>query len=52
MPERPIRLDWPWPLGEEGMGEVGRCLLPIGVILRILDWTAMRGGYGGLHRFR
>ena len=25
------------------MGEAGRCLLPIGVILRILDWTAMRG---------
>ena len=27
----------------------GRCrrLLPIGVILLILDWTAMRGGYGG-----
>ena len=24
-----------------------RCLLPIGVILRILDWTAMRGSYGG-----
>ena len=23
-----------------------RCLLPIGVILRILDWTAMRGSYG------
>lgn len=23
-----------------------RCLLPIGVILRILDWAAMRGGYG------
>ena len=34
------------------MGEAGRCLLPIGVILRILDWTAMRGGYEGLHRFR
>ena len=29
------------------MGEAGRYLLPIGVILRILDWTAMRGGYGG-----
>ena len=28
------------------MGEAGRCLLPIGVVLRILDWTAMRGGYG------
>ena len=28
------------------MGEAGRCLLPIGVILRILDWTAMRGSYG------
>lgn len=26
-------------------GEAGRCLLPIGVILRILDWAAMRGGY-------
>ena len=24
-----------------------RCLLPIGVILRILDRTAMRGSYGG-----
>lgn len=34
------------------MGEAGRCLLPIGVILRILDWAAMRGGYEGLHRFR
>ena len=34
------------------MGEAGRCLLPIGVILRILDWTAMRGGYEGQHRFR
>ncbi len=29
------------------MGEAGRCLLPIGVILRILDWAAMRGSYGG-----
>ena len=29
------------------MGEAGRRLLPIGVILRILDWTAMRGSYGG-----
>lgn len=28
------------------MGEAGRCLLPIGMILPILDWTAMRGGYG------
>ena len=28
------------------MGEAGRCLLPIGVILRILDWAAMRGSYG------
>ena len=28
------------------MGEAGRRLLPIGVILRILDWTGMRGGYG------
>ena len=27
-----------------------RCLLPIGVILRILDWTAMCGGYEGLRR--
>ena len=34
------------------MGEAGRCLLPIGVILRILDWAAMRGGYEGPHRFR
>ena len=29
------------------MGEAGRCLLPIGVISRILDWTGMRGSYGG-----
>ena len=29
------------------MGEAGRCLLPIGVILRILDRAAMRGSYGG-----
>ena len=29
-----------------------RCLLPIGVILRILDWAAMRGGYEGLHRLK
>ena len=29
------------------MGEAGRRLLPIGVILRILDWAATRGGYGG-----
>ena len=29
-----------------------RCLLPIGVILRILEWAAMRGGYEGPHRFR
>ena len=27
------------------MGGRRRCLLPIGVILRILDWTAMRGSY-------
>lgn len=37
---------------KEWGGEAGRCLLPIGVILRILDWTAMRGSYGGPHRFR
>lgn len=29
------------------MGEVGRCLLPIGVILRISDRAARRGSYGG-----
>ena len=28
-------------------GEAGWCLLPIGVISRILDWTGMRGSYGG-----
>ena len=41
-------------LGPSARKERGRRrrLLPIGVILRILDWTAMRGGYGGLHRFR
>ncbi len=33
------------------MGEAGRCLLPIGVISRLLDWTAMRGGYEGPRRF-
>ena len=34
-------------LGPSARKEWGRrCLLPIGVILRILDWTAMRGGYG------
>ena len=27
------------------MGEAGRCLLPIGVILRILDWAAMCASY-------
>ena len=31
---------------KEWGGEAGRCLLPIGVILRILDWTAMRGSWG------
>ena len=36
-------------LGPSARKEWGRrrCLLPIGVILRILGWTAMRGGYGG-----
>lgn len=35
-------------LGPSARKEWGRrCLLPIGVILRILDWTAMRGSYGG-----
>ena len=34
------------------MGEAGRCLLPIGVILRILDWTAMRGGCEGSRRLK
>ena len=33
-------------------GRRRRCLLPIGVILRILDWAAMRGGYEDSHRFR
>ena len=51
-PDRPIRLDSLRPLGEEGMGEAGWRLLPIGVILRILDRTAMRGGYEGPHRFQ
>ena len=33
-------------LGSSARKEWGRrrCLLPIGVILRILDWMAMRGG--------
>ena len=41
-------------LGPSARKEWGRrrCLLPIGVILRILDWTAMRGSYGGPHRSR
>ena len=36
-------------LGPSARKEWGRrrCLLPIGVILRILDWAAMRGSYGG-----
>ena len=36
-------------LGPSARKERGRRrrLLPIGVILRILDWAAMRGGYGG-----
>ena len=36
-------------LGPSARKEWGRrrCLLLIGVILRILDWTAMRGSYGG-----
>ena len=29
-----------------------RCLPPIGVILQLLSWMAMRGGYEGPHRFR
>ena len=35
-------------LGPSARKEWGRrrSLLPVGVILRILDWTAMRGGYG------
>lgn len=35
-------------LGPSARKEQGRrrCLLPIGVILRILDWTGMCGGYG------
>lgn len=41
-------------LGPSARKERGRRrrLLPIGAILRILDWTAMRGSHGGLHRFR
>ena len=41
-------------LGPSARKERGRHrrLLPIGVILRILDWAAMRGGYGGPHRFQ
>ena len=41
-------------LGPSARKERGRrrCLLPIGMVLRILDWAAMRGGYGGPHRFR
>ena len=40
-------------LGPSARKERGRrwCLLPIGVILRILDWAAMRGGYGGSASF-
>ncbi len=36
-------------LGPSARKEWGRrlCLLPIGVILRLLDWAAMRGSYGG-----
>ena len=34
------------PSARKEWGEAGRRLLPIGVFLRILDWTAMRGGYG------
>ena len=36
-------------LGPSARKEWGRrrCLLPIGVILRRLDWTAMHGRYGG-----
>lgn len=34
-----------------GWGGVGASR-PIDVLLRILDWTAMRGSYGGLHRLR
>ena len=39
------------PPARKERGEADRCLLPIGVILRILDWTAMRGGYEGPHCF-
>ena len=34
------------PSARKEWEEAGRCLLPTGVILRILDWAAMRGGYG------
>ena len=44
------------------MGEAGRCLLPIGVVLQLMDWSAllaniglggyMRGSYGGPRRFQ
>ncbi len=41
-------------LGPSARKERGRRrrLLPIGVILRILDWTGMCGSCGGPHRFR
>ena len=45
-PERPIRLDQP-SAPRRGRNGGRRFLLPIGVILRILDWAAMRGGYEG-----
>lgn len=38
------------PLARKERGR-RRCFLPIGVILRILDWAAMRGGYEDPHRF-
>ena len=38
-------------MGAVQNGGGGSGFLPIGVILRILDWIAMHGSYGGLHRF-
>ena len=35
------------PSARKEWGEAGRRLLPLGVILQRLDWTAMRGSYEG-----
>ena len=50
-PERPIDSTSPRPSARKERGR-RRCLLPIGVILRILGWMVMRSSYGGPHRFR